>query len=443
MPPLGKAGRSRRRRVTLCLAASIIIVLLPLLWIGSGKIDDEIGVEIPPKRHFPDKIVQDKESTLYEPLRQEEIDGIIPGNITSFISPNGPHEGQELPHFNYTNGPHRYRNPYNPMYRTSRPCDGLLYTKGKWVYNSSKKPQYASRGTVLGCCERGFRKEFGPDAVRKETQYEWEPDKCELVPWDEELFCRSLRGRSIMMVGDSLNDHWHASLYYLLGGVGDIYAREGTSRFRHRCRGHAICKRYYPNRIKDPVKIFFLTNQFLETNYHSFRNFLWWKDIHRYPILILNSGSWMVRPENERRKITDADYYNYMRRAASIVRRLYKGTVIWRTTFRGHPFCWKYTKPLTNPLTLNDYKEGIYDRYRWYAIPARNAYTTALWKDMGAHILDVAPMTDLMPLGHMGKYHPKYESMNATDCLHYCSPGAVYDQWSVLLMNLLIGNIVD
>ncbi|RNC62162.1 putative endo-beta-N-acetylglucosaminidase [Trypanosoma cruzi] len=150
----------------------------------------------------------------------------------------------------------------------------------------------------------------------------------------------------------------------------------------------------------------------------------------------------MVQPSNERWKVSDEQYYRLMRRAASVVRRIYKGAVIWRATFRGHPFYWRYSEPLKTLLSLDEYKAEKYERYRWFAIPDRNAYTKALWEDMGAHILDVAPMTDLMPLGHMGKYHPKDEVMNATDCLHYCSPGATYDQWSILLMNLLTGNIV-
>ncbi|KEG10700.1 putative endo-beta-N-acetylglucosaminidase [Trypanosoma grayi] len=449
MSLLGKGGRSRKGRAALPLTfvavvilAVLLLVLLLLPWRDTRQLEDSAELEIRPT--LP--ILSAPRVELgppYDPLLQEEILNVIPDNVTHFISPVGPREGQESPHFDYGDGPSRYRNPYRPMHRTKRPCDGRLYTDGRWVYNSSRRPLYESRGKVLGCCEHGFRKEFGMDAIRRETQYEWIPNTCELFPWNEELFCRSLRGRSVMMVGDSLSDHWHASLFYLLGGKGDIYEQEGTSRQRHRCRGHPICQKYYPEREMNPIRLLFLTNQFLETGYHAFRNFLWWKDIHRYPILILNSGSWMVRPENERQHVSDRRYYALMRRAASIIRRLYKGTLIWRTSFRGHPFCWKYSKPLTVPLRPEEYNVGIYKRYRWYAIPARNAYTTALWKDMGAHILDVALMTDLMPLGHMGKYHPKYEVMNATDCLHYCSPGATYDQWSVLLMNLLLGNIVD
>ncbi|RNF14185.1 putative endo-beta-N-acetylglucosaminidase [Trypanosoma conorhini] len=448
-----RGSHPRRRSPTLLLlavfvaaaaATALLLLLLFLLLLrgAAGQEQEEMRPKLGPASLLP-TASQARNTTLYQPLRPEEVEGVLPGNVVAFMSPRGPHRGQEPPHFDYGDGPRRYRNPYRPMRRTSRPCSGRLYTAGRWVYNGSLGPRYPSRGKVLGCCERGFRKEFGGNGVRKETQYVWVPDACELLPWDEELFCRSLRGRSIMMAGDSLTDHWHASLYYLLGGVGDIYEREGTSRSRHRCRGHAICQAYYPERLQDPVKIFFLTNQFLETGHHAFRNFLWWKDIHRYPILILNSGSWMVRPANERQKVSDEDYYRLMRRAACVVRRLYEGTVIWRTSFRGHPFCWQYSEPLTAPLTLAAYKAKKYERYRWFAIPDRNAYTTMLWEDMGAHILDVAPMTDLMPLGHMGKYHPKHEVMNATDCLHYCSPGAAYEQWSVLLMNLLSGNIMD
>jgi hypothetical protein len=71
----------------------------------------------------------------------------------------------------------------------------------------------------------------------------------------------------------------------------------------------------------------------------------------------------------------------------------------------------------------------------------RNRISTAIWKEAGAKILDVAPMTNRMPLWHLGENHPDFQTKNVTDCLHYCAPGPVYDTWSTLLMNLLMGRI--
>ena len=336
-------------------------------------------------------------------------------------------------------GSGQYHNPFPPLNRSARPCSGLLYTQGRWVRRPQMQPRYPAYGDILGCCQRGYEEEHGKGAQRPETQYVWESDGCDLHEWDEELFCKALRGRNMMIAGDSLNDHWHASLYYLLGGRKDIYRREGTVRGKRACGTHDICHKYYPK----PLKIYFLTNQLLEEERRLFRNYKWWKHIHNYPILILNSGSWMRDPADERREVSDDEYYGHMEKALRIVKRQnFSGTLIWRTTYQGHPNCWEHTAPLEREIAGDEFpRVPPYLRYRWWAIPQRNNYTVAMWRAAGAHILDVRRITNLMPLGHLGRYHPKFKERNTTDCLHYCSPGPVYDTWSQLLMNLLAGNI--
>ena len=332
-----------------------------------------------------------------------------------------------------------YQNPYPPMKLSSKPCRNGAHLQGRWVKNESLKPRYPSMGEILGCCQRGADAEHGPGYVRPELQYEWIPDECEFIPWSEEDFCKSLRGRDIMIAGDSLNDHWHASLYYLLGGRKDIYKHEGTIRGKHRCHGHAICAKYYPK----PIKLFFLTNQLLTDSSRPGRNYKWWKTINEYPILILNSGSWMRDPANEEREVSDEEWQKHQQTALRLVRsKGYNGTLIWRTAYQGHPYCWNYKEPLTEELRPEDFPTvAPYKRYRWAAIPGRNDFAVKLWTDAGAHILDIKRITNLMPLGHLGQNHPKFKLKNITDCLHYCSPGPTYDTWSMLLMNLLLGNL--
>lgn len=335
-------------------------------------------------------------------------------------------------------GTTRFLNPYRPMNLSKRPCSDGKHLRGRWVYDETLKPRYPSYGEILGCCQRGFEKDHGPDEVRPELKYRWVSDQCDIIPWSEEMFCKALRGRDMMIAGDSLNDHWHASLYYLLGGRKDIYKREGTVRGKRACGTHDICHKYY----KKPLRLYFLTNQLLQEERRLFRNYKWWKYIRGYPLLILNAGSWMRDPADETRIVSDDEYFRHMRKAYAIVRKLYNGTVIWRTTYQGHPYCWKYSKPLTEELRPEEFpRVSPYLRYRWWAIPYRNNFSTQLWKEGGAHVLDVTRVTNLMPLGHLGKNHPKFEVRNTTDCLHYCSPGPVYDTWSELLMNLLLGNL--
>ena len=334
----------------------------------------------------------------------------------------------------------RYRNPYPALATTARPCRNLAYTRGAWVHNASIVPPYPAYGEVMGSCQRDWLAEGHSERdVRPELQYEWVPSECELLPWSVEGFCRALRGRDLMLAGDSLNDHWHATLAYLLGVRGDIYKREGTVAGKHSCKGHPICHRFY----KKPLKLFFLTNQLLEKRSMRNRNHKWWKFVRPYPVLVLNSGSWMRDPTNEEREVSDDEWRRLMQGALELVQnQRYNGTIVWRTTYQGHPHCWQYDKPLTAELTAADFPTVVpYKRYRWAAIPGRNRFSTALWTAAGAHVLDVTRLTNLMPLGHLGKHHPKFRLKNTTDCLHYCAPTPVYDTWSRLLLNLLAGNL--
>lgn len=391
----------------------------------------------------------DSADTAPPPQRQSphaDVSGASPVGAEVIALANkiggGPNVGpQQEPTTVPYDAANRFRNPYAAMRSSVRPCRNGNHTRGRWVRDESLKPLYPALGEILGCCQRGFEAAgHSASEVREEIKYKWEPDSCDLYEWNEELFCRSLRGRDIMIAGDSLNDHWHASLYYLLGGRKDIYKHEGTIKGKRSCRSHAICSKFYPK----PLKLYFLTNQLLEEVRRLNRNYKWWKYMRPYPILVLNAGSWMRDPWNEERHVDDAEYARHMRRALAIVQRLYNGTVIWRTTYQGHPYCWKYQAPLTEELKDEDFPRVVpYVRYRWWAIPGRNAVATRMWKDAGAHILDVTRPTNLMPLGHLGKNHPKNAVKNITDCLHYCSPGPVYDLWSRLLMNLLAGNLDD
>jgi hypothetical protein len=331
-----------------------------------------------------------------------------------------------------------FRNPYRPMKRTAAMCSDNAHTMGEWVFNASRLPPYPSVGLVLGSCQRGWEAGHGRGSQRPETKYQWKPESCELIPFSEELFCKALRGRDILFAGDSLTDHWHASLLYLLGVSRgrDIYRREGTGK---KCVEHKICSRYY----KDGRALYFVNNQLLEQTFTKGKNRNWWKRLPAFGILVLNSGSWMRYPNDKTREVTDELWKEHMLHARRIVRALFNGTVIWRTAYQGHPDCWNYDEPLKAELSSADFPTvDPYRRYRWDAIPGRNVFVTELWREAGGHILDVTRPTNLMPLGHLGKNHPQFASHNATDCLHYCAPGP-YDLWSQLLMNLLLGNLGD
>ena len=257
---------------------------------------------------------------------------------------------------------------------------------------------------------------------------------CELLPWNAELFCRSLRGRNILIVGDSLNQHWRAALLYLLGKKDCI--REDLQSSTH--GKFTACEEYYP---ENPIWINFGRNPLLSDTErlpnktlgskddivrHHYR---WVPNISQYHILILNTGIWIHDPLTMK-KIYQPEYEQRLQATLNVIKKpQYNGTIIWRTTPAGHPNCERYSEPLQQELPSEELKKA--GGHRWEEMAARNQFSIKLWREAGAHILDVSRLTNLMPLGHL----------RAGDCLHYCRPSVVFVEWSRLLMNLLVGNL--
>eukprot|EP01062_Namystynia_karyoxenos_P082446 TRINITY_DN9286_c0_g1_i2.p1 TRINITY_DN9286_c0_g1~~TRINITY_DN9286_c0_g1_i2.p1 ORF type:complete len:476 (+),score=129.38 TRINITY_DN9286_c0_g1_i2:98-1525(+) len=327
--------------------------------------------------------------------------------------------------------------------RLSRaPCWDGRYKAGRWERDAALAARfpYDGIGEVTGSCGQH---RADPTQPRDATLWRWQASECELLDWDEELFCKGLNGRDIMFAGDSIQEAWHTSIYHQLGGRRDLNKAEGNSVGKMRCPTHPICEKYY----EKPLKLFHLTNQFLELRAVRQRNYKWYKYAPKYGLLVINSGAWMVDPVEGKTMISDDKYAGYMKQAATFLAKNYNGTIIFRTTYPGHPYCESAAGPLQKPYAP-PYPQ-TYAKFRWEAITRRNEIAVDLFRPI-AHILDVRPMTELRPDGHIGRWHvknfPKHGppltgSSIITDCLHYCIPGPM-DTWTELLMNMLVGNVV-
>eukprot|EP01064_Diplonema_japonicum_P014247 TRINITY_DN21815_c0_g1_i1.p1 TRINITY_DN21815_c0_g1~~TRINITY_DN21815_c0_g1_i1.p1 ORF type:complete len:429 (+),score=49.77 TRINITY_DN21815_c0_g1_i1:79-1287(+) len=329
------------------------------------------------------------------------------------------------------------------------------YTTGKWVYDPSREAKYQSydgiSGKIPGCCGR-YAKATG--TKRQAPLYKWVPSTCRIDDFSEERFCRSLQNRSIIFIGDSINELWHFSILQELGIRKDFSAVEGTAGGKSKCPKHPICGKYY----KKPLMLRHITNQFLAMTSMRRVNRKWWKYVLEFDIAVVNSGAWMVQPEEAKSgrniPVSDSKYAAFMTQATNYLQKEFKGTVIFRTTHPGHPHCESAEGPLTEPIP-RPYPQK-YSSFRWEAVFERNEVAKKLFKGIGAQILDIEPMTTLRPDGHLGHSHPvnwiikhgekptptfNQTSKMASDCLHYCIPGPM-DTWSQLLQNMLNGTIV-
>ncbi|KAJ9452053.1 Protein ALTERED XYLOGLUCAN 4 [Diplonema papillatum] len=331
---------------------------------------------------------------------------------------------------------------------TERLCQDGAYKSGQWVLDDSRAQHfnYDGVGRIPGCCGAHAK---AANQQRAAPMYKWVPDTCDLADFNEELFCKSLAGRDLIIVGDSINELWHFSIVQELGDRRDHTKKEGVAGSKKACPSHPICHRYYPK----PLKLRFITNQLLQMKSTRRVSRSWWKYLDGFGLLVINAGAWMYDPglakNNHYVPVTEELYAQYMQTAADYLQQHFNGTIVFRTTYPGHPDCQNHDRPVASPQPRP--YPAAYLKYRWEAIFERNEIAKKIFSSIGAFILDVEPMTTLRPDGHLSVFHPNnwnwvggkpVRTPNSTfsDCLHYCIPGPM-DTWTQLLMNLLMGNI--
>ena len=325
-------------------------------------------------------------------------------------------------------------------------CHRGGYTQGRWVYDTAYGANYTydGIGKLIGSCGVYHKENELPP--REPRNWRWQPDDCPgYLAYNKAAFCAALRGRNIIFVGDSINEYWH---FAILNGLGKLQDYDTSKKQRVKPLKHAICKEFYPAG-KEPI-LQFVTNQHLLFSAIHRVNRKWWQFLPNTGILVINSGAWMVKPMPRGAKgapVSDAEYARNIKAAATFLKQNYTGEIVYRTTHIGHPECWKYDKPLEEPIPTPYHSN--YTVFRWEAIPGRNAVAKEAFRDIGAKIMDIEPMMALRPDGHIAMFHPKnfyrkdgkYLRANSFyDCLHYCSPGPM-DSWTEMLMNVLRGTI--
>ena len=233
--------------------------------------------------------------------------------------------------------------------RPPRVCRGNSYTVGNWVWQPRIDPAQVYGERWLDDAEsnafrdeRDFRRahpeaydaadraraDWLPNPFRAALHWQWTPDArdCELLPFDRESFCRALNGRSILIVGDSINLEFAMSLSGLAGG-SDL--PNNNANLISLCTGSEA--------PLNRSRLLFVRNDHLSlAKQANVPNGVpctpclkpWTpiieRDPHAYEILIVNSGAHYRLPD---------DYKQDMQSAADWLREHYPGRIIYRTTF--------------------------------------------------------------------------------------------------------------
>jgi len=254
--------------------------------------------------------------------------------------------------------------------------------------------------------------------------YFWEPFESHppLLHFDRSQFCALLAGRTIAMMGDSIQHQFFTHLQVLASdGLSPYVQKSGTNPQMllgaRVCEGSGSALHLAYNWMlnSQPVQCcpsYFPAGEF----FHRLNN-------TRGPhpsFFIINRGA-HYSPTVE-----------LLRDAAALVRSINSAypnaVVMWRNTPVGHPNCSQYSVPIFSPLPMAGAP------FNWDKFASQN---TAV-EDMlrlefpDVVLLDVATATNLRPDIHAS---PK----NNADCLHYRfhSPN-VMNHWVWLFLNILL-----
>ncbi len=285
-----------------------------------------------------------------------------------------------------------------------------VWRHGAWVHNESR-----GAATVYA--------HFPPAPERREYFF-WEPFASDppFLHFDRHQLCTLLAGRTIAMMGDSIQHQFYCSLQLLASDGSTPYLKKPDTTPRI-ILGARICQGTGHEAAVELAFNFFLNTVAFSWGPTFFPASEFFANMtaggYAPSIFLINRGA-HYSPTSE-----------LLRDAAAAIRAIQaaypSATIMWRNTPVGHPNCSVFTAPIASPLPM----EGA--PYDWDKIAVQTAAVEAMLAVEFPEVvyLDVAAASNLRPDGHAT---PK----DNADCLHfrYDSP-SVTDHWVRLLLNVL------
>ncbi|KAI6700389.1 hypothetical protein NL676_014713 [Syzygium grande] len=351
-----------------------------------------------------------------------------------------------------------------PMVREKK-CDVF---KGKWVYRPDATAYYTNQ-TCHAISDQQNCMKFGrPDT--EFLKWRWEPDGCELPPFNASEFMEMVRGKSIAFVGDSVARNHMQSLLCLLSSVEqpeDISLRYTTD--------YNFKRWYFPNHNLTLATFWapFLVRSTDARGGQTFNGILslhidephpsWFFEIGAFHHVIISAGQWFFRPlvyyQNGqllgcsacgRDNVTEVSRFRAYQIAFRTTLKAIMGTknreggITFLRTFSPSHFengewndggsCTR-----TKPFTTDEKKLEGYDLEFYLAQVEEFLEAERKAKEEGIkmRLLDTTPAMLLRPDGHPNRQCNWLKSKVAqADCVHWCLPGPI-DTWNELLLYMM------
>eukprot|EP00899_Mesostigma_viride_P009554 jgi/Mesvir1/185/Mv13537-RA.1 len=263
---------------------------------------------------------------------------------------------------------------------------------------------------------------------------------CNLLSFETDSLCRSLAGRSILFVGDSITGTQFHSLAYLTIGaslVGSPWTPEHSWGTPIGICNNLSSIAFVRNDVLAPIaatewKALTTSANAANLSYFSwdlpsgaeklavdiYHSFPWVDRLKDFHILVLNTGIHL-------RGRSDVAFQEGLAVAFSYLHNNYHGQVFYRLTTRGHPRCENATaSPISGSYAdyLAEHPDD-HPEYEWDRVPAINSIERKLAAKFGVTLLDVVAMTEARPDSHV--------QGAKRDCLHYKLPSVpLYQEYS-------------
>jgi hypothetical protein len=340
---------------------------------------------------------------------------------------------------------------HNPFFNTTN-CHAEQYRFGQWIpgaANCGLKSQYDHKLERAGSSPE----DESLSLPWSFSDWCWKPNGCISEPFSVDGFCKKLRGRRILLVGDSMQHVFYDALFMQAATPGQplsqfkVFEQINESEAGI-CNGKgggmlmflrndqiSVSNNTLPwnhvgqkvpeedqAAVVDPDKRVVVTNRD-------------WKSVaDNFDLIVLNKGAHTVPLHTFIKDLEETGVWlkDYLQSSGRQIQ------IFFRTTPQGHHQASKMITAVTEPLEQEPKwlkkEETIYG---WEMFPLYDKHAIRILKShLGANltILNVSPMTHLRPDGHICFKNGR--DRNYCDMLHYFLPSVV-DAWVQVFFNLL------
>jgi hypothetical protein len=276
-------------------------------------------------------------------------------------------------------------------------------SSGKWIHDPARTPLYTS---IQSNEENlGTRIYTACKDTPNNTDFAWAPtEQCPPVPqFSKHGMCEVMRGRLLLIIGDSLSVHHGETFLNAMGGRTAYTTPPILQRFEACTRPFSVLIIMAPNIQDHPSQYYSLIQEYAVEG----------------AVIV---GNWGIH------YIDDAPFAASLRQHLDFFSSL-NTTFIYRGANMAHLNCSQYTAPDNSLDSSNPQDAPDHPEWRWRDFPSQSARVARplLLPERRQFFLDVLELNQRRPDRHPG----------GVDCLHYCLPGPI-DEWVRLIYAALV-----